>query len=273
MPTALVTGASRGIGRVVAGALAEQGWTVYAGVRSEANGEVLRAAGLHPVVVDVTDAEQVAALPEAVGRRLDGLVNNAGTVVGGPVEALELGALRHQLEVNLVGQVAVTQALLPAIRAARGRIAFIGSVSGRVSTPQLGAYAASKFALEGLVDALRVEVRPWGIRVALIEPGSIDTDLWRGAQQTNDRTEAAMSPTHRELYGAQMKALRKMTSRIQARTAPPEKVASAVQHALTAVRPRTRYLVGADARAQLVLRTVLPARIWDAALARALGAR
>ena len=173
----------------------------------------------------------------------------------------------------IVGPVAVTQAVLPALRSARGRIAVVGSVSGRVSTPLLGAYAASKFALEGLIDALRVELRPWGIRVALIEPGSIDTDIWRGALETADETEAAMSPVHRELYSRQLAAIRKLAVRVQGQTSPPATVAAAAVKALTDRRPRARYVVGTDARVQLALHGTLPTAAWDAVLARLSGAR
>lgn len=275
MPSALVTGAGRGIGRVVAVRLAERGWDVHAGVRRAEDGEAVRAAAgssgerIQPITLDVTDAEQVAALPETLGgARLDALVNNAGVVVSGPVEALAVEDFREQLEVNVVAQVAVTQAVLPLLRAAKGRVVFVGSVSGRVATPFTGAYNASKFALEGLADALRMELRPWSIRVVLVEPGSIDTDLWRGALDDADRAEANMSPAHRELYASQIAAMRKTVTRIQKQTSPPEKVADAIETALTASRPRARYLVGADARAQVAMRAALPTRALDAALAR-----
>jgi NAD(P)-dependent dehydrogenase (short-subunit alcohol dehydrogenase family) len=271
VPTVLVTGASRGIGHATALALAEQGWTVYGGVRSEADAAALRGAGLQPVQVDITDAASVAALPGAVGGQLDALVNNAGIVESGPLEAIPIDKLRHQLEVNVVGQVAVAQAVLPLLRASRGRIVFISSVSGRVSTPLLGAYTGSKFAVEAIADALRVELRPWGIAVALVEPGSIDTDIWRKAHETADEVEASLGPEHRELYARQIERLRKLARLVQGRTTPPEKVAQAVLRALSADRPRARYVVGADAWAQLAGRALLPTRAWDAVLARATG--
>ncbi|MDX6665819.1 MAG: hypothetical protein QOG68_2025, partial [Solirubrobacteraceae bacterium] len=184
MPAVLVTGAARGIGRACALRLAADGWDVLAGVRRAEDGEELRAAGdgrIAPVALDITAADQVAALADALPARLDAVVNNAGVVVSGPVEAVPLDELRRQFEVNLIGQVAVTQAVLGRLRASRGRIVFISSLSGRVSTPLTGPYNASKFALEGLADALRMEVRPWGIRVVLVEPAQTDTDIWRGA--------------------------------------------------------------------------------------------
>lgn len=275
MSTVLVTGAGRGIGRAIALHLANHGWEVHAGVRKPADGEALRQASekITPVTLDITDGDELAGLPQALGGRLDAIVNNAGIVVSGPVEALDIDDLRRQLEVNLIGQVAVTQAVLPLLRSGRGRVVFISSISGRVSSPFMGAYASSKFALEGLADALRIELRPWGIRVSLIEPGSIDTDLWRNVGQTVDEVEAGLSPEHKQLYGKQIGAMRKVTARIAKQAAPPDKVIAAVEHALTAARPRSRYLVGSDARVQLAASTLLPGRVLDALVARAAGGR
>jgi NAD(P)-dependent dehydrogenase (short-subunit alcohol dehydrogenase family) len=273
MPTVLVTGASRGIGRASVLRLARAGWDVYAGVRSEADGAVLaaEAPGVTPVVLDVTDADQVAALDDALPEQLDAVVNNAGVVVAAPVEALGLDDLRAQLEVNVIGQVAVTQAVLPRLRASRGRVVFVSSISGRYSAPFMGAYSASKFALEALADALRLELRPWGVAVSLIEPGAIDTDLWRNAQDTAQQTEAAMTSEHRRLYAGHISGMRKLISQTQRRTASVEKVAAVIQRAVTSPRPRARYVVGLDARAQLALGAALPTSAHDAAVARAAG--
>jgi NAD(P)-dependent dehydrogenase (short-subunit alcohol dehydrogenase family) len=262
VPSVLVTGASRGIGRAIALHLADRGWDVYGGVRRPEDGEAL-GGRINPVQLDITDPEQVKALPEAVGGSLDALVNNAGVVVNGPVEAVTPADLREQLDVNVVAQVAVTQAVLPLLRASKGRIVFIGSVSGRVATPFTGAYNASKFAMEGLADALRMELKPWGIKVAIVEPGSMDTDLWRNILETADQAEADMAPHHRELYASQTASMRKSVAQVQKRTSPPEKVAAAVEKALTASRPRARYLVGADARGQVAMQSALPTRASD----------
>ncbi|HTX45213.1 MAG TPA: SDR family NAD(P)-dependent oxidoreductase [Solirubrobacteraceae bacterium] len=167
MGSVLITGASRGIGRAAALGLAHDGWDVYAGVRRETDGADLGAEGgprLVPIPLDVTDDQQIAALVDRLPERLDAVVNNAGIVVDGPLEAIAADRLRAQLETNVVGPLAVTQAVLPRIRASRGRIVFISSVSGRISAPMMGAYNASKFAIEGIADALRVELAPWGIR-------------------------------------------------------------------------------------------------------------
>jgi NAD(P)-dependent dehydrogenase (short-subunit alcohol dehydrogenase family) len=273
MPTVLLTGASRGIGRATALRLAASGWEVLAGVRSEADGRLLaaEAAGITPVVLDVTDADQVAALGDALPDHLDAVVNNAGVVVAAPVEALDLDDLRRQFEVNVVGQVAVTQVVLPRLRSSRGRVVFVSSVSGRVSAPFMGAYSASKYALEALADALRLELRPWGVAVSLIEPGAIDTDVWRKAQDTAQETEEAMSTAHRELYARHITGMRRLITRTQKQTTKADRVAAVIERALTDRRPRARYVIGLDARAQLALGAALPTAAVDAAVSRAAG--
>lgn len=275
MPTVLVTGASRGIGRTTALRLAAAGWDVLAGVRRAEDGEALLAdapAGrLTPILLDVADDAQIAALDDLLPPTLDAVVNNAGIVVPGPLEAVSSADLRTQFEVNVVGAAAVTRAVLPRIRAARGRIVFVSSVSGRLSTPMTGAYNASKFALEGLADAWRVELRPWGIRVSLVEPAMTDTDLWRLADETNDAAEAALSPAHRELYAAHIAGFRKTIPLMQRMAKPVDGAAAAIERALTARRPRARYVVGRDAHAQAVLGELTPTPLRDALFARATG--
>jgi NAD(P)-dependent dehydrogenase (short-subunit alcohol dehydrogenase family) len=264
LPTVLITGAGRGIGRTTAERLAAAGFDVYSGVRDPQDAP----AGTTPVTLDITDADHVGALDGALPERLDGLVNNAGVVVAGPVEGVPLDDLRRQLEVNVTAQVAVTQALLGRLRASQGRIVFLSSVSGRVATPFQGPYNASKFAIEAIADALRIELRPWMIGVSLVEPGAIDTDLWRRALEQADEVEATMDPRVLDLYAPQVKGLRKSIARIQKQTSPPERVAAAIQRALTDGKPKARYVVGLDARAQIALKAALPTRALDAALGR-----
>jgi NAD(P)-dependent dehydrogenase (short-subunit alcohol dehydrogenase family) len=276
MTSVLITGASRGIGRATALRLDRRGFDVIAGVRTEEAGQALAAEAsdrLRVVRIDVADAASVRAAAETVGDRLDILVNNAGIAVGGVVEALALDDLRHQLEVNVVGQVAVTQALLPALRAASGRIVFISSVSGRTSVAALTPYAASKFAIEAIADGLRVELRTWGIDVVLVEPGSIDTDIWRAGQAQFDTTVAAMTDEHRRLYGPLLEGTRKLIASTAKRAAPVDKVVDVIENAATTNRPRARYVAGTDAKIQIALRTLLPARAFDAVMARLLGLR
>lgn len=270
MPSVLITGAGRGIGQAVALRQAAAGWDVYAGVRDSASGKRLAATDKHitPVELDVTDATQIAALPEQLPERLDAVVNNAGIALLGPVEALALDDLRRQLEVNVIGQVAVTQAVLPMLRAGTGRVVFISSVNGRISVPMEGAYCASKFALEGLADALRVELRPWRIHVTIVEPGPIDTGPWHEIQNQIDEMQERMWPEHRHLYARHTAGMRRSTNVLQRRAAPVDLAARAVERALTARRPRLRYLVGIDARAMIAMQSITPARLLDAASAR-----
>lgn len=265
MPRVLVTGAARGIGRATAELLAQRGWEVVAGVRRPQDGEVLAAHSdrITPLQLDITSESDLAGLDGQLPSEIDALVNNAGIVVTGPVEAVPAADLRRQLEVNVVAQAAVTQALLPRLRRARGRIVFISSLSGRVATPMFGPYNASKFGLEGMADALRLELAPWGIRVSLVEPAQTDTDLWRQAEDTFDEAAAALSPEHRELYGRHLAGYRKTIPRSQRAAVPATRVAEAVHRALTDRRPRARYVVGKGARAQAVMAQLTPTRAMD----------
>lgn len=274
--SALVTGASTGIGRASALRLDGAGWRVFAGVRREEDAESLREAGserLTPVHLDVTDAAQVAAAAERVAAEADGLaglVNNAGVAVPSPLETIPIEDFRRQLEVNLTGQVAVTQALLEQIRAARGRIVFISSIGGRIAFPLTGAYHAAKFGIEAVGDVFRQELRPWGIGVSIVEPGSIDTPIWDRGERTADEI-GGRSPEREALYGRMIEAYRATVRRTAERGISPEKVAKAVEHALSASRPRTRYLVGIDARVQARLRPLIPTPVWDRVVRKAMG--
>jgi NAD(P)-dependent dehydrogenase (short-subunit alcohol dehydrogenase family) len=255
-PTVLITGASTGIGEACALELDRRGFRVFAGVRSDAAGQALKAKAssqLMPVHLDVTDAASIAAAVEivrdAVGEAgVAGLVNNAGIAVPGPVEAVPLDAWRRQLEVNVIGQVAVIQAFLPLVRKAKGRIVNMSSLNGAFSVPYLGAYSASKFALEAITDALRLELRPWGIEVSLIEPGPIDTPIWGKSVTSGDELSKSISPAMLSLYEDDLAAMRKATAGFAAKAAPVGKVVDAVVSALTDPRPKTRYFLGWDVR-------------------------
>lgn len=278
MKTVLITGASRGIGRAAALRMARAGWHVYAGVRRPEDGEQLRTAlgedadgRIEPLDLDVADDASVAALTAKLPRELSGVVNNAGIAIDGPVESLTSERLREQLEVNLVGHVAVTRTVLPLIRAGRGRIVFVSSVSGRVSTPWMGAYNASKFALEGLADALRMELRPWKIPVSLIEPSNTKTDLWNDAGEVFDRNVEAMTVAERELYAGHMKGVRRSIKLMQKTALPADGVAKQIEKALTSSRPRARYIPGLPAKAQAVGAIVTPRPLLDFVLATATG--
>ena len=274
MPTVPVTGAARGIGRATTLRLAAAGWDVIAGVRRPQDGDSLADSGqgrVRPVALDVSDAEQIAALAPELTAGLDALVGNAGIFVGGPVETVAPDELRRQLEVNVVGQVAVAQAVLPHLRASRGRLVFVSSVAGRISTPMFGVYSASKFALEAVADAMRMELAPWGIRVSVIEPAQTDTDLWRHADEQLDETVAGLSPEHRNLYAKHLEGFRKTIPRSQRAAAPADGVAATIETALAATRPKARYVVGTAVRIQGAVFGALPTPVRDAALRAASG--
>ena len=268
MRSVLVTGASSGIGFASAVRLARAGWRVYGGVRTADAADALREQGAEPVELDVTDAAQIADAAEVVGSELHGLVDNAGIAIAAPLELVPLDELRRQLEVNVVGQVAVLQALLPALRRARGRVVLMGSIGGRSALPFLGPYAASKHALEALADSLRVELRPFGIAVSIVEPGSIATPIWRKGAERAQELSAGFEPERAALYAPAVARFREVALS-RGLGVEPEVVANAVEHALTASRPKARYLVGRDAHLRAWIER-LPTRLRDRVLARAL---
>jgi NAD(P)-dependent dehydrogenase (short-subunit alcohol dehydrogenase family) len=270
----VITGASTGIGHACALDLDSRGFRVFAGVRRDEDAERLRAErpSIEPIRIDVTDADSIAAARDRVAEAVDGaglagLVNNAGIAVPGPLEHLPIDELRRQLEVNLVGQVAVTQAFIPLLRTARGRIVNIGSIGGRVALPLLGPYAASKHAMEGLTDSLRRELRPWGIQVSIVRPGPIATEIWQRGNATADDLLERMPGVEAD-YGPAIERGRAFAAQRTREAVPPSNVAEVVAHAMTADKPRTRYLVGPQARMLAALRAVLPDRWFDALLER-----
>jgi NAD(P)-dependent dehydrogenase (short-subunit alcohol dehydrogenase family) len=275
MPSVLVTGASRGIGRAIVEHLAVRGWDVIAGVRSHGDADAvtkLDPQRISSVILDVTSAEDIAALQQSLPERLDAVVNNAGVAVGGAMETVSPDEWRKQLEINVIGQLAVTQAVLPRLRRSRGRIVFISSVNGRLSMPLIGAYAASKFALEAAADALRMELSPWKIRVAVVEPAQTDTDMWRTADDMVAELEAGLTPAHRDLYAKHIAGFKKRIPLSQKMAVPTEKVSTVVEEALTARRPRARYIVGVAPKVQVALMAALPTRVRDRVLRQVSGA-
>lgn len=267
-PAILVTGASTGIGAAVAVRMARRGYHLYAGVRAEADGEALEehTANIEPVLLDVTDDSAIAAAVsriEADRGELAGLVNNAGIAVAGPVEFLETSDWREQFEVNLFGAAAVTRACIPLLRTGQGRIVNMSSFSGRFAPPFMGPYSASKHALEAMSDALRVELQPWGIEVAIAEPGSIATPIWEKGLSRADGLLERLPLRARELYGDAIAAVRSQGVEMGEQGIPARHVARAVDHALTAPRPRTRYVVGRDAKVGLAVTRFLPDRARD----------
>jgi NAD(P)-dependent dehydrogenase (short-subunit alcohol dehydrogenase family) len=274
MPSVLVTGAGRGIGKSIVEHLASRGWDVIAGVRSESDADVVTALDpqrISSVILDVTDAEHIAKLDDSLPERLDAVVNNAGIVVSGPMETVSPDDWRKQLEINVIGQLAVTQAVLPRLRKSRGRVVFISSVNGRLSMPLVGAYCASKFALEAAAEALRMELRPWRIGVAIVEPAQTDTDMWKTANEMVEQAEASLTPAQRDLYGRHIAGFKKTIPLSQKLAVPAEKVSAVVEEALTARRPRARYVVGAGPKLQVALMTNLPAWARHRVLRRVAG--
>jgi NAD(P)-dependent dehydrogenase (short-subunit alcohol dehydrogenase family) len=279
----VVTGASTGIGRATALRLAGDGWRVFAGVRKEADGERLVADAapgtrLDPLLLDVTDDAGVdkafGVVEGAVGSAgLAAVVNNAGTAIGGPVEYLPLDVWRDQFAVNVFGQIAVTKAALPLLRRYRGeggsrhgRVVFIGSNSGRQAAPMLGPYSASKFAVEGLADTLRMELAGSGVTVVLIEPGAIKTPIWDKGRTLADRLERELPAEALQRYRGLIDATRGAIDMQDSSGAPPEKAAAVVAKALAAKRPLARYQVGADATVSVLAARLLPDRLRDLAM-------
>lgn len=278
----LVTGASTGIGECCALRLDKLGEStgvrVFAGVRKPEDGEALRAKAsdrLIPVLLDVTEQDSIMSAKERITAEvgsggLAGLVNNAGVVFGGPLEYMPLTALRNQFEINVFGQIAVTQAFAPLLRMAKGRIVMMSSIAGRCALPFVAPYSASKYALESLSDALRIELAAAGIKVAIVEPGSIRTPLWKKSRQTVDSLVSDYPPEAWERYGKAYEKIKQASAQSESRGIPPEAVADAVLHALTAKRPRIRYVVGNDAKLRLLLK-VLPDDLFDWLIRRYLG--
>ncbi len=267
-PSVLITGASTGIGAACALALDKRGYRVFAGVRRAIDGEVLRqnaSTQFTPLLLDVTDAASVAEAARLLRNQpnsgaLAGLINNAGIAVAGPLEFVSPDRLRQQFEVNVVGVLAVTQALLPLLRNGPGRIVNISSVSGRLASPFVGPYCASKFALEALSDSLRVELNPWRIPVSVVEPGVINTPIWQKSLAANASVLDDMPAESRQLYGREVAAMQQFAR--SAKGQEPEAVARVVVRALTAANPKTRYVVGTDARLGVLL-SRLPDRVRD----------
>jgi len=277
MRSVVVTGASTGIGAACAEYLDGRGFRVFATVRQQADADRITALGsfrLEPLFLDVTDAESIAKAAESVGARLGGeglagLVNNAGVTVDVPLECVDIGALRRQLEVNSIAPAAVTQAFLPLLRRARGRVVNVSSVNGRVASPFSGPYCMSKFALEAFTDCLRQELADWGMHVVSIEPGAMETAMWEKARQADWSAEASTQDL--DLYGEAYRAFRRFEAQNAGGAVPCDAVSQAIFHALTAKRPRTRYLVGRDARLYGRLAQICPDRVVDWVTRRVMG--
>ncbi len=267
MKSVLVTGSSSGIGRATVQQLTGQGWQVFAGVRNQADAKALASepGEVVPVELDVTDAAQIEAAAEQIstvtGGSLDGLVNNAGIGVAGPLEALPADGLRQILDVNVVGQVAVMQALLPLLRRGGGRILFVGSVGGRVTHPWAAPYHASKFALEAITDCLRVELADQPVSVGLIEPGPIDTPIWAKSREQVHGLREELRGEMRELYDERLRKFEETLTSAESKGEKPAKVAAKIADALGG--SGSRYPVGRGVRTLVSVRPLLPDFVYD----------
>lgn len=275
----LVTGASTGIGRACAIRLAQHGWRVFAGVRTDEAASSIEAAasGIRALNLEVTEASSIASAVDAIesdlgsGVPLGGIVNNAGVVVPGPLEFVPIDELRRQFEVNSIAPVAVAQAFMPMLRRSQGRVVNIGSISGKIATPMMGPYSASKFAVEALSDSMRTELAPFGIVVALVDPGNISTPIWQKSSTFAEELLPTMPPECREYYGDLIDATFEMARRSERESIPAERVARAVAHALSAKRPRTRYFVGSDAKLGSILARLAPDSLKDRLVRKVIG--
>ncbi len=275
----VVTGTSTGIGAATAILLAGKGFQVFAGVRRGVDGDALKARApdeLTPVIIDITDeatiSEAVDVVAATVGERgLAGLVNNAGIVKPGPIEFQPIADFREQLEVNLVAHVAVTQAFLPLIRLGSGRIVNVGSIGGRVVLPIHGAYSASKFGMEALSDALRLELRQWRIPVSLVDPGATDTAIFGKTLAEIDDLETTLGEDGYRLYAEQIAAIRRLVETTAADTDPALVLAETIAEALMSDKPHARYLAGKGAKAAAALARAGTDQMEDWAIAKEVG--
>ena len=258
-----ITGASSGIGRATAERLARAGYDVIPGLRRP---DALPEPVKEPVTIDLADRTSIGPATQQVLERADGrlvgLVNNAGYTVSGPCEALDTDDWRAQFEVNLFGHIDVTRALMPALLANKGRVVNVGSIGGRMSSPFIGPYNSSKFAVRAWTDAMRMELAPHGVHVSLIEPGSIDTPLWQKGNELADEQLARLTDEQKQRYSRQIAGARKAADFAAGHGIPPERCAKVIERALTARRPKGRYLVGTDARMQATL-SMLPVSVSD----------
>ena len=274
----VVTGASTGIGNACALHFDRIGFRVFAGVRREEDADRLRAQAserLEPVMIDVIDSASIRQAADRVALELGdeplrGLVNNAGIAVSGPVEYLPIEEVRKQLEVNFIGQVAVTQAFLPLLRRARGRVVNIGSVGGEVALPFLSPYAASKHAIEGFSDSLRREVGSLGVHVSVVRPGAIQSSIWERGNAAADEVLAKVPPEALEVYGDAVRGARAAANQRAQEAIPAQEVADVVEHAITSDKPKTRYVVGRKVLFVASHERWLPDRVFDRLVARAM---
>ncbi len=270
----IITGASSGIGEATARELARRGFHVLAGVRRDQDADAIRRPGLEPLILDITNPDHIQALAARVhensqGRAVRALVNNAGIGVNAPVEVFAINEWRRLFEVNFFGHIAVIQSLLPALIRSKGRVVNISSVGGKIAMATYGPYAGTKFALEAVSDALRREVEPLGVKVIVVEPGAVTTEMLGRVAVTGARVTSGMTTEQRGRYAALMHSVMSQAQAAIPTGVPAEKAGRVIADAVTSQRPRTRYTVGREA-ALLPLLAILPDRVLDRILAAAL---
>ncbi len=275
----VITGASTGIGQATALFLDKAGFQVFAGVRKQSDADSLKqksSSRLTPIILDVVDnasiSEAALVVEESVGTKgLAGLVNNAGISTACPIEFFPLDIALKQVNVNLTGQISVMQAFLPLIRKGNGRIINVGSIGGIQPIPSLGLYDASKAGIHALTDVLRMELSIWGIPVILVIPGNISTPMWKKSGDATKELLESLPEVAQELYGPMMDNIGRTVEKMAGKGLPPEAAAKVVFKALTAKKPRTRYIVGLDAVFQVIMSKFLGIKIRDALVWLSLG--
>jgi NAD(P)-dependent dehydrogenase (short-subunit alcohol dehydrogenase family) len=269
----VITGTSTGIGNATAKELAGRGYYVLAGVRREIDADAIRYENIEPVILDITNQAHIDSLvkrlEEDPGKRpLKALINNAAIEINAPLEVLELVEWRRQFDVNVFGQVAMIQALLPALFQSRGTIVNISSIGGKAAMACYGPYASTKFALEGLSDALRRELQPSGVKVIVIEPGGVTSPMSLQVRTKAEKITREMTPEHRSRYGSMMHAMVSLAESYIKNAVPAGKAAEIIANTLNEKRPRTRYTIGKDAAVVRLMNWLLPDRWLDSLLAR-----
>ena len=272
--TAIITGASSGIGAATARELASRGFHVLAGVRRNQDADTIRGPSIEPLIIDVTVPDHIQALAARVqedpqGRTVRALINNAAVPVNAPFEVFPIAEWRRLFEVNFFGHIAVTQTLLPTLIRSKGRVINISSVGGKIAMATYGPYAGTKFALEAVSDALRREMAPFGVKVVVVEPAAVRTKIGDRAIATAHRVAATMTPEQSRRYGGLVQAVTTQTASATESGVSAEAAAKVIATAVTARRPRTRYTIGREA-ALLPLLTMMPDRMLDRVLAAAL---
>jgi NAD(P)-dependent dehydrogenase (short-subunit alcohol dehydrogenase family) len=278
-PAVVISGASTGIGEATALELNRRGFQVFAGVRSEEAAERLKSRSqglLEPLLLDITDASQIAKAAELVREKtqetgLLGLVNNAGIAMSCPLEVIPLNDFRRQMEVNLVGHLAMIQTFLPLLRKRPGRIINVTSINGSMATPYLGPYAASKFALEAVSDSLRLELRHWGIKVIVVAPGAVKTPIWNKSADSADAMSKTVSTESVQPYRDDLEIWRITAQEAEKHGDPVEKVVEKICLALTSPRPQARYYLHFSQRFLCRGFKVVPESIRDWFICRGMG--